>query len=225
MRETYEPTKKGGITVQPTIFNMLLEFRYPYCKILDYAEILNILFSGRFQSVDGKEELMYSEDTPNETVLRLGAKRLTLSQSYCPDHGLFERAVTEHLTKVFSALHPPEIYWLEVRGHHLYPIDNSETFFEMMIALQDFNRLEFSDLGVSLRLQEENCKINILYRSMERQQAQEYFHLPDGYLAAGRYLTVDIDIGSDELLVMPNYEPILRREIEQVMKIMKQKLI
>ncbi|MCL6589760.1 MAG: hypothetical protein K6U80_07395 [Firmicutes bacterium] len=189
---------------QLALLRVSFELRYPRFNVAEHSQMILDLFKDRrFDSINIlNNELYLKNDSAEQMEVIVGTRRLLFIMHACPNREYFIQVLKTDLAKAFSVIKVPEISWIEVRGCHLYPIGVLEEFFELVTALNEYNKMEFNDTGVSLHYSAApNLNVNILFRHLTQEQARKYFHLPPDQLEGSKmYLGVDMDIWLNEIL-------------------------
>lgn len=180
---------------------IFFEVRYSSEGFTEKLNEIRNLFQAEFihgEIVKGELSLKQGNEMPEAWEIKVGPKRFCFAMGSCPSYEHFAEVFKSCFVKVLSVHSPPEIFRMELRGHHLYPLDSMEEFFELITSLREYSLLEFSDLGVRLSLQVENWKINTIYRHLNPAEVGKYFLISDYRLIPKDNLTIDIDISLDE---------------------------
>ena len=207
---------------------MFFEIRYPSSGIEKQKEnIISTFQDEYFLKNTLRDELHFKQKSefPEVGEIKVGPKRFGFTMGLCPGYDYFTKILAAHLKKVASFLAFNEIIWMEARGHHLYPISSLEEFFELVTSLGAYASLEFSDNGVYLFFQEDNLKVNIIYRFMERALAKEYFLSADEASIPEMNLSMDIDVSLEETMSPKLLEENAKKHMKRASDLMKQKAV
>ena len=129
---------------QLALLRVSFELRYPRFNVAEHSQMILDLFKDRrFDSINIlNNELYLKNDSAEQMEVIVGTRRLLFIMHACPNREYFIQVLKTDLAKAFSVIKVPEISWIEVRGCHLYPIGVLEEFFELVTALNEYNKME-----------------------------------------------------------------------------------
>jgi hypothetical protein len=206
---------------------MFFEIRYSAENLAEKLNEIAGLFREEFsfsEIIKGELHLKQEQERSLAWEITVGPKRFCLVMASCDSYDQFAQVLAGCFVKMFPLLNPITIFWMELRGHHLYPLNALEDFFELVTSISEYSLLEFSDLGVRLSLRVDNLKVNIIYQHLKRAQLQKYFTLVDDLTNSKAYLSIDIDISLDEPTQQTLSEQSIRTFINRASLIMDQKI-